>query len=179
LPSDLGQPARQRVREHDRQRHQLGRLVAGEPVHHPLVAGALGLLLFLPLSRDAAHPARDVGGLSVDRDQHAGVLVVDAELGVRVADALEHAPGDRLDVGEAARGHLAGDDHRARRRQALHGDARIGVGLEQRVQDRVADLVADLVRVSLGDGFTGDERLPAPGHRRNLRVGWLANGKRA
>ena len=38
--ADLGEPARHAVRERDRQRHQLGRLVAGEAEHHPLVAGA-------------------------------------------------------------------------------------------------------------------------------------------
>ena len=35
----LGQPASHAVGERDRQRHQLGRLAAGEPEHHPLVAG--------------------------------------------------------------------------------------------------------------------------------------------
>ena len=38
--ADLGEPARHAVRERDRQRHQLRRLAAGEPEHHPLVAGA-------------------------------------------------------------------------------------------------------------------------------------------
>ena len=38
--ADLGQAARHAVGEGDRQRHQLGRLAAGEPEHHPLVAGA-------------------------------------------------------------------------------------------------------------------------------------------
>ena len=38
--ADLGQPARHPVGERDRQRHQLGRLAAGEAEHHPLVAGA-------------------------------------------------------------------------------------------------------------------------------------------
>ena len=38
--ADLGEPAGHAVGERDRQRHQLRRLAAGEPEHHPLVAGA-------------------------------------------------------------------------------------------------------------------------------------------
>ncbi len=37
---DLRQAPRQAVGERDRQRHELGRLAAGEAEHHPLVAGA-------------------------------------------------------------------------------------------------------------------------------------------
>ena len=37
--ADLRQPARHPMGQRDRQRHQLGRLAAGEPEHHPLVAG--------------------------------------------------------------------------------------------------------------------------------------------
>ena len=38
-PPDLGEAARHPVRERDRERHQLGRLAAGEAEHHPLVTG--------------------------------------------------------------------------------------------------------------------------------------------
>ena len=38
--ADLGEPPRHAVGQRDRQRHELGRLAAGEAEHHPLVAGA-------------------------------------------------------------------------------------------------------------------------------------------
>ena len=38
-----GQAAGEAVRQHDRQRHQLGGLVAGEAEHQALVAGAAGV----------------------------------------------------------------------------------------------------------------------------------------
>ena len=40
-PAHFGEPARQHVREPDRHRHQVRRLVAGEAEHHPLVARPL------------------------------------------------------------------------------------------------------------------------------------------
>ena len=40
LLRDLGEPLDEPVGEGDGQRHQLGRLVAGEAEHHALVAGA-------------------------------------------------------------------------------------------------------------------------------------------
>ena len=46
--ADLGQAAGQPVRQRDRQRHQLGRLVAGEAEHQALVAGALRVELVAP-----------------------------------------------------------------------------------------------------------------------------------
>src|SRR5206468_963856 len=69
------QPAGQAVRHHDRERHQLGRLVTGEAEHHPRVAGAADV-----------HALGDVGLLLVDAAHDAAGLGVEAVLGARVAD---------------------------------------------------------------------------------------------
>ena len=67
--ADLGQALGQAVGGPDRQRHQVGRLVAGVAEHHPLVAGALGVervLAGLPTAHllGAVHALGDVGDCS-------------------------------------------------------------------------------------------------------------------
>jgi len=148
---DFGQLGRQSVRKHDRQGHELGRLVAGEAEHHALVAGSLLALLG---SLDAP---RDVAALAVDGDPDARVVAIDAVPGVRISDLPERVPDDLLDVGVAFRRDLSGDVDRSRRRQGLDGRMGIRVLFEQVVEDGVADLVADLVGVALGDALAGEE----------------------
>ena len=104
--ADLGQPAGHPVGERDRQRHQLGRLAAGEAEHHPLVAGAelerrRGVVADLERRVDALG---DVGRLLLDRDERAAGQVVEAVVGPRVADVADGVADDRLevDVGRAS-----------------------------------------------------------------------------
>ena len=40
VAADVGQLAGESMRQRDRKRHELGRLIAGEAEHHPRVAGA-------------------------------------------------------------------------------------------------------------------------------------------
>ena len=142
-----GQP----MGQHDRQGHQLRRLVAGEAEHHALVAGALLVL------GGFLDPPGDVAALAVNRDPNAGVLTVDAVARVRVSDLPQRVPDDLLDVGVARRRDLAGDMNRAGRRQGLDGRVRVRVLLQQVIEDGVADLVADLVRVTFGHTLAGEE----------------------
>ena len=107
----------------DRQRHQLRRLVAGVAEHQALVAGAL-------VEVEAAafvHALRDVRRLLVVGDQHGAALVVDAVVGVVVADALDRLARDRLIVDHGVRGDLAGQHHQAGGAQRFRGDARVFV----------------------------------------------------
>ena len=97
---DLGQPSRHPVGERDRQRHELGRLVAGEPEHHPLVAGAelerrRGVVAHLEGGVDALG---DIGRLLLDRDERAARQVVEAVVGPGVADVADGVADDRLEV---------------------------------------------------------------------------------
>ena len=150
LLADLGQVLHQVVRERNRQRHQLGRLVAGEAEHEPLVAGAL-----VELAR-AIHAHRDVRRLTVDRRQDGAGLVVETHLRGRVADLLDRLAGE-FGIGDARVGRdLAGDDNHSGLAEHLAGDARLGVVADDLVDDGVGDLVAHLVGMPLGDGFRGE-----------------------
>ena len=134
------------VREHDRQRHQLGGLVGGVAEHHALVAGAAGV-----------DPCLDLGRLLVEAGEHDGVVGVEALAGPVVADAADDAAGDRLGVDLGVRGDLAGQDDQVAGDQRLARDPGQGVLGEVGVEDRVGDLVGDLVRVALGDGLRGQD----------------------
>jgi hypothetical protein len=157
----LGQPLGQPVRQGDRQRHQLGRVVARVPEHQPLVAGALLVELVVvaldPVLVGVVDALGDVGRLRPDGHRHAAGGAVEALLGRVVADLQDLLPdqlGDRrVGLGGDLTGHmdLAGGDQR------LHGDPRGGVVLEEGVENGVADLVSDLVGVTLGHGLRSEQ----------------------
>ncbi|GAA2990731.1 hypothetical protein GCM10020227_69480 [Streptomyces flavovirens] len=159
--ADLGEAAREPVRQVDRQRHQLGRLVAGVAEHQPLVAGTLLVELVL-VALDAllvggVDALRDVRGLRPDGHRDTTGSSVEALLGGVVAD-LEHLAAHEVgDVGVGLGRDLTRDMHQTGGDQGLDGDARGGVLAQERVENRVADLVSDLVGVALGDGFRGEE----------------------
>ncbi len=145
--ADLRQPPRQAVRERDRQRHQLRRLVAGEAEHHPAVAGAAHV--------DAV---RDVRRLLVDADQDAAGLGVEAVLGACVADLAQGAPDDARDVHVTVGGDLPADQDQAGGDGRLAGHPRERVLGQDGVQDGIRYLVGDLVGVALGDRLRREAR---------------------
>jgi hypothetical protein len=156
--ADFAEPAGQLMGEGDGQWHELWGLVAGEAEHHALVAGALRVEdVFVVDVRALLHgmgdALADVWRLLVDGHQHAAGFVVEAVLGVCVADVLDGLPdcGGHVDV--RLRGDLAGDDDGAGGQKGLTGDASVRVVLEDGVQNRIRDLVGQLVRVTLGDRF--------------------------
>ena len=159
--ADLGEPPGEPVRQHDRQRHQLGGLVAGVAEHHALVAGALPVELVVgaldPLLVGVVDALGDVGRLRADRHRDAAGGAVEALLGRVVADVEDRLAHDRGDVDVGRGGDLAGDVHLAGGDQRLDGDPAARVLREQRVEDRVADLVGDLVGVALGDRLGGEQ----------------------
>jgi hypothetical protein len=159
--ADLGQALCQAVRRPDRQRHQVGRLVAGVPEHHALVAGALRLdavltgLAGTDLFTDV-DALGDVGALLVDRDDDATGVAVEAVEGVVVADGVDRLAGDLRDLDVGVGGDLAGDDTEAGRQQRLAGDAPVGILGEDGVEHGVGDLVGHLVGMALGDALRGE-----------------------
>ncbi len=81
--ADLGEALGEAMRHPDRQRHQVGGLVAGVAEHHALVAGALQVEAVLAGLARADLLARvdalgDVGALLVDRDDDAAGVAVEA-----------------------------------------------------------------------------------------------------
>jgi hypothetical protein len=152
------------VREDDRERHQLRRLVRGVAEHHPLVARAdpvdridLARLVLQFVRRVDAE--RDVGRLGIDRDHDPARVRVEAVLGVRVADAPDRLPDDVRHVDVRGRGDLAADDGEPGRDHRLARDTAVGVVAHHGVQNRVGDLVGDLVGVPLGDRLRGEEEV--------------------
>jgi hypothetical protein len=166
--ANLGKALRDLVRQHDRERHQLVRLVAGEAEHHPLVARAdpvervVVARVVLDLVR-RLDPLRDVGRLLVDRDDHATRLGVEAVLRAVVADLRDRLPDEARDVHVRLRRDLPRDDDEPRRHERLAGDAARGIVCENSVEDGVRDLVGDLVGMTLGDGLAREEKLPRHG----------------
>ena len=154
---------RDRVREHDRKRHQLRGLVRRVAEHDPLVARAdpierivvPGVVLHL---EGVVDPLGDVGRLLVERDDHCARLGVEAVLGAGVADLGDPVANEPGDVDVCRGGDLARDDDEAGRHQRLARDAPVGVVGQDGVEDRVRDLVGDLVRVAFGDGLGGDRK---------------------
>ena len=126
----LGEPLADLVREHDRERHQLRRLVRRVPEHHSLVAGA-ELVQRVVVARVVLHlvrgvdALRDVRRLLVDRDHDTAGGRVEAPLRVRVADVADPLADDAGDVDVGLRRDLARDDDEAGRDQRLARDAAV------------------------------------------------------
>jgi len=111
------------VREVDRHRHQHRRFVAGVAKHQALVAGALVEVVVVR----AIHALRDVGRLLADGNQHRTGVVVEADLGRVVADALDGLARDLVVIDHRRGGDLAGDDAQTGGQQGLARHARMFV----------------------------------------------------
>ena len=135
------------MRELNRHRHELGRLVGRVAEHHPLVARAAGV--------DAL---RDVGRLAIDRAQHRARLAVEAEARVVVADRRDRAAHDVRDRDVGIRRDLAGDARESGGHERFACDARIGISRENRVEHGIGDLVRDLVGMTFGHRLGGEIR---------------------
>jgi hypothetical protein len=144
----------QAVREVDGQRHEAFGLGTRVTEHEALVARAL-------LEVQAAafiHALRDVRRLLVVRDQHGATLVVDAVVGVVVADLLDGLAGHLLEIHHRVGGDFARHHHEAGVAQRLGGNARILVLREDGVEHRVGDLVRNLVGMAFGDRLGSEEK---------------------
>ncbi len=158
-PAHLGQPVGDPVRELNRQRHQLGRLVGGVAEHHPLVAGTDLVDRVTVAALDVERlvdSLGDVGRLLVERDDDAARVGVEAVLRARVADPGHRLADETGNVDVGRRRDLAGDDDEARRDQGLAGNAAVGVVRQDGVENGVGDLVGDLVGMPLGDRFRAE-----------------------
>ena len=129
----------------DGRRHQHRCLVAGIAEHQALVARAL-VEVDAPTFVDALG---DVLALLVIGHQHRAAFVIDAVIGVVVADALDGV-ASHLDVVDMSAGRdFAGQNDQPGVDQRFGGNPREFVLSEDRVQNRVRNLVGDLVGVTL------------------------------
>src|ERR1035441_1288112 len=154
------------VREHDRQRHQLGGFPARETEHDALVTRALPVqfagALALTVLEGVLHALGDVRGLGADRDGHAtGRTVVTLYRGV-VSDLQDLLPDDARDVHVGFCAHLTGHMDLAGGDQRLHGHVAVRIILDHRVENGITYLIRHLVRMTLRHRLGGKE---TSGHR--------------
>ena len=139
-------------------RHEVGRLVAGEAEHHPLVAGSHPVERVDPAPaalQGVVHSLGDVRRLPVDgHDNPAGVAVEAVGFPV-VADLADRLSGDPGNVDIARGGDLSGHDDEPGGEQRLTGDPGLAVLPQDGVEDGVGDLVGHLVGMAFGDGLRG------------------------
>ena len=154
--ADLRELAAEAVREHDRRRHQLGRVVAGVAEHQALVAGALlGGLLALGLAGIDA--LGDVGRLLGHQQVDEHLVGVEHVVVVDVADFADRRPGDLLEVELRFRRDFAADHDHVRLDERLTGDPAVLVDGEAGVEHRVGNRVGDLVRMAFADGLRRED----------------------
>ena len=127
--ADGGEPLGEPMREVDRHRHEVRRLVAGIAEHHALVAGAdeiegVGCLAVLHFEA-LVYALGDVGALLVDGAHDAAGLVVETELRPRVADVPDDIAHDALDIDVSLGADLPSHDDQSRRDERLARDAHV------------------------------------------------------
>jgi len=150
--ADAREFAAQTVREHDRRRHELRRLVARIAKHQALIARALlGVLLAIGLP--GIHALRDVGRLGGDVVVDENFVGVKDIVGVRVADAPDRAADNCLVIELRLRRDLAADDHDVALHERLARHAAVLVLRQAGVEDRIGDGVAHFVRMTFTDGL--------------------------
>jgi hypothetical protein len=129
-------------------------LVGGVTEHQALVAGTL------LLGGGTVHALGDVAGLFADQGHDGTGRAVEADMGTGVADVADHLAYHLVEVDPGVGGDFTADDHGPGLDHGLAGDAGVlGVGVlgQNGIQDRVGDLISDLVRMTLGDGFGGED----------------------
>ncbi len=161
--ADLGELPAEAMREHDRCRHQLRRLVGRIAEHDALVARAL-LGGFLALGLLGVHPLCDVGRLRGEDVLHENLVGVKHVVVVHVTDLADGIAGDLHVVEFRLGGDLAADDGDIALHVGLAGDAALRVLREAGVEHGVGNRVGDLVGVAFADGFRGKD--VATGHAR-------------
>ena len=153
---NLSQPLREPVAQPNRQGHQVGGLVAGEPEHHPLVAGTLTIEHIFtagPLAQleSLVDTLGDVGALTVERHQDGAGAAVESLGIIVVANLVHRVTHQRRHVHRGLGGDLAGNKHHPGGQQCLTGNPALRVLLEHGVEYGVGHLVGHLVRVTFGD----------------------------
>ena len=173
----IGQTLGQRVRQLDRQGHEVFGLAAGVAEHHALIARARVLF-------DLAGNAHvDIRALLVQIDGDRAGVRVKAVTRLGVADFADGVAGNLLVIHLCGGGDFAEDVHRVGDGGDLAGDVAHRVLRKQRVENRVGDLVADLIGMPLGDALGGKQRMhrqsffpqPAP----QVEQSWLQAQRRS
>ncbi len=144
-------PVKERVRVHDRRRHELGGFGTGKPEHHSLISRALLSLEFLETR--TGYALVDVGRLRVDHVHDGHRIAVKSKGGIRVSDFAGYIPNDALDINIGIGGDFSADEHECCRGECFAGDMAGRIVPEAGIENRVRNLVAELVRMAFADRF--------------------------
>ena len=142
--ANLGELPDELVGQHDRQGHQLVRLLASEAEHQALVPRAASV-----------HAHCDIGGLLVHVGLDSARVGIEQISLVVVADLSDRLASDSLQVNLRIRVSLAGKHAEIRRHERFAGDAAVRVLRQDLIQHGVRDLVAQLVGMALCYGLRG------------------------
>ena len=153
--AQLGLALDQAVRVVDGRRHQRVGLVAGVAKHQALVARA-GVQVVVA---GVVHTLGNVVALLVVGHQHGAAFVVDAVLGVVVANALDGVARHLDVIDMRVGGDFTGQHHQPGVGQRLCGHARDGVLGQDGIEDGIRNLVCYFVGMAFGNGFRGEEKV--------------------
>ena len=147
LPADVSQHLQDAMREVERQRHTVLRLVRGITKHHALITRTL---IFRIL---AFHASVNVTTLFMDGIQHATTLPIKLIRGFRVTNPVDGFTCNLLKIHIGIAFHFTSQHHLPRRDQRFASHLRLRVVCQQIVQHSIADLVSHLVGMSLRHRF--------------------------
>ena len=149
-----GQP----VGQADGQRHQLGRLVAGVAEHDALVAGSHQIQRVAVVVVGLVHPLGNIGRLLIQGHQHGTAVGIETtSAGTGVADLIDHAPHEGVEVHPGGGGDLTGDQAEARVHHGFAGHSGGRILGQQGIQHRIAHLITDLVGMPFGHRLRGED----------------------
>ena len=128
------------MREPNRQRHEVSRLVAGIAEHHSLVTSTLAVQQILatrtsPEFHGTVDARCDIGALSVQGHQHRTGRAVEALLVVVIANAVHRGANNLWNIDAGFGGDLSCDEHHTGGHERLTGHPRVGVLIEECIKD--------------------------------------------
>src|SRR5215472_1030292 len=147
--ADFREAMGEAVGELDRHGHQLFGLIASKPEHQALIASATGVDTHSDIRRLALHGADDRASV--------GVKTV---FGVIVANLADGFACYFVVINVGRGGDLARDHDQARRDQSLASYTPLGILAHNFIEDGIGYLVSDFVRVTFGDGFGREQKIP-------------------
>ena len=141
----------QTVREIHRCRHQGVGFVGGKAEHQALIACAQ-ILVFCFVHADG-----DIGRLLANAVQYCTAGTVEAFFGTVVTDVQDHLANDVFQFHIGIGTYFTGDNGHAGFHQGFHGNACLGVILDDGIQNGVRDLVSHFIGMAFGHGLGGKD----------------------
>jgi len=100
---------------------------------------------------------RDVGRLPVDGGEDGTALVIEADFGVRVADAAHRLLDDFTVIDVRGSGNFTGNNDQTGGNQSLASDAAFRVDSQDGVEHSIGDLIGNLVGMAFAHRLGGKE----------------------